>query len=53
MVEVGYLLLGEGGFLLRYPAKADAVIARIIQIHGKFNKWNQRGEGQRREQDEL
>lgn len=39
MIELGYTLLGEGGHLMRYPSKVDAVLQRIIQIHDKFNKW--------------
>jgi hypothetical protein len=41
MVEVGYTLLGEGGFLMKYPAKVQTVMERIIEINVRFNKWDQ------------
>jgi hypothetical protein len=29
MVEVGYTLMGEGGYLMKYPAKVEKVLEII------------------------
>jgi hypothetical protein len=39
MTEIGYTLLGEGGFLLSYPNKAAYFLPIIGEINKKFNKW--------------
>lgn len=38
-MEIGYTLLGEGGYLLSYPSKTTEIIKKISEINGKFNKW--------------
>ena len=39
MSEVGYSLLGEGGFLMKRPRNCEKVLTILVQIHEKFNKW--------------
>lgn len=38
---MGFTLLGEGGFLLKYPNKATEILNRLIAINMKFNKWKE------------
>ena len=39
MIEVATTLLAEGGFLMKYPNRVDAILPCINEIHAKFNKW--------------
>ena len=39
MSELGYSLLGEGGFLMKRPRNCEKVLTMLVQIHEKFNKW--------------
>lgn len=40
LMQIGCTLLGEGGYLLKYPNKATDILNKLIAINQKFNKWN-------------
>jgi hypothetical protein len=44
---VGYTLLGEGGFLMKYPNRVEGLLGTIGEIYEKFNKWSAVGKVER------